>query len=78
MSKKTIVILVIVILVILSIAGTAFYFLSNNKSSVNNNANLPLQQSTINKSGVQKVDLAKPPTNAIQSTQPIRKKRFAP
>jgi hypothetical protein len=78
MSKKTIVILIIVILVLLSIGGAAFYFLSNNKPSINNTANLPQQQSNINKSGVQKVDLAKPPTNSIQSPQPIPKRDLLP
>jgi hypothetical protein len=79
MSKKTIIILITVILVLLSVVGSIFYFYSNNKPApINNNSNSPQQQSNINKPGVQKVDLAKPPTNAIQTPQPIPKRDLLP
>jgi hypothetical protein len=74
MSKKTIVIIVIVILVLLSAVGGLFYFISTNKPGIVNNSSLVPQQSNIKNPGIQKVDLAKPPINSVQSLQPIPKR----
>lgn len=76
MSKKTIIILAVIVLVILASIGGVFYLVSGNKSNVANPQIPSTQQPNTKNSGVQKVDLAKPPMNNGQNPQPIPKREL--